>query len=338
MKKLTIIIPTYNRASCLKDCLLSIIVSIKKFENRIKIVVSDHASTDETEKVVKSIINNNFKKVKFIKRKKNEFTDIHFTKIIEEVNSDYFWLIGDDDKIAPNAIKEILKYIDKGIGLIYCNYSIWSKNFDFMINKNGLARNKNIYFNDHNKLLEEIAFNMSYISCVITKKDNFVKIPKIERKKYFGFTVPCTFPLYLSQLNNCNAMLLSNTIVMNRSGNNDEKNFKDIHGSSWHKIYVTGSWAILSGLKEKGFAASSVRKAHIRVLVDYVIPQTINLRINKFCQKGSLMFLFKYYKTYLLFYVAILPILIIPNFVVNMLSDQISKLPFFIKKLFGTKI
>lgn len=337
MKKLSIIVPTYNRSSCLKDCIKSIIISAKNFQERVEIIVSDHASSDNTEKVINEIISTH-STIIYIKRKKNEFTDIHFTKIIEEVSTEFFWMIGDDDKIEPDAIKKIFKHIDDGQNLIYCNYSIWSKDFSMLVNKNGLGCTKTIYFTDHNKVLEKIAFNMAYISCVVGKKDHFVSMPDTERETYFGFTTPHIFPLFSAQINNCHAVLLADTVVMNRSGNNKEETFESIHGSSWHEIYVKGSSTIFSALQKKGYLSASVRKANIKVIVDYLIPQTIELKVNKYNQKGSVKFLWKYYKSYPLFYFVIVPILLCPFSILNLFKSRVKKIPRMIKWFYGTSL
>lgn len=53
-KILTIAIPTYNRANYLKRALKSI---AKQYDDRLEIIVSDNASLDDTEEVVREIIN-----------------------------------------------------------------------------------------------------------------------------------------------------------------------------------------------------------------------------------------------------------------------------------------
>ena len=52
-KLLSICIPTYNRAVCLQECLESILLSAKGFEDKIEINILDNASRDNTEEVVR---------------------------------------------------------------------------------------------------------------------------------------------------------------------------------------------------------------------------------------------------------------------------------------------
>ena len=51
--RLSICIPTYNRAFHLNNCLHSIISNKSRFAIDFEICVSDNCSTDETEKVVR---------------------------------------------------------------------------------------------------------------------------------------------------------------------------------------------------------------------------------------------------------------------------------------------
>ena len=52
---LTIAIPTYNRAWCLRD-LLSSLASQLKDESRVELIVSDNASPDETPSLVQDFV------------------------------------------------------------------------------------------------------------------------------------------------------------------------------------------------------------------------------------------------------------------------------------------
>lgn len=325
MKKLSIIVPTYNRSSCLKDCIKSIIISAKNFQDRVELVVSDDCSTDDTESVVRSLMQNN-SSLKYIKNKKNLYTDIHFTNIIENSSSEYFWMIGDDDKITPNAIKVVLNELDKGRNLIYCNYSVWTKDFKHLVNPNGFEVREDIVFNDHNHLLEEIAFSMGYLSSVIGLKQHFLNISVVERSVFNGFTMPQVFPLYVGQINDCKALLLKQTLIMNRSNNNSE--------SRWNHIFINGSHTIFNALEKKGFSRKSVTRAHYKVLLNYVIPHIVELKMHKLVESGLLSYLFKFYKTYHLFYIVCVPILLVPLPLLNIFREKVRNIPSVLKKYY----
>ena len=108
--KLSICIPTYNRAHYLVNCLNSIVIA-KLYSNlKFQVCISDNGSTDNTEQVVKEaklLID-----IKYHKYKKNFGIPINFLKVVSMADGNFVWLIGDDDLLLPYAIKELYKLIN----------------------------------------------------------------------------------------------------------------------------------------------------------------------------------------------------------------------------------
>ena len=109
MTVLSICIPTYNRASSLGKCLLSIFESNLNF-NDVEICVSDNGSSDETSSIVETFFKNrNF----FYERNQvNLGIPLNFLKVVSMAKGKYVWLLGDDDVVSADGIKHILKTIE----------------------------------------------------------------------------------------------------------------------------------------------------------------------------------------------------------------------------------
>jgi glycosyltransferase involved in cell wall biosynthesis len=108
--KLSICIPTYNRAKHLTNCINSIILCGSRSTLEFQVCISDNHSTDETEEVVrhaKSAI-----EIKYHKNTSNLGIPRNFLKVVSMADGDFVWLIGDDDLLMPNAIIELYKLID----------------------------------------------------------------------------------------------------------------------------------------------------------------------------------------------------------------------------------
>ncbi len=121
MFKLAICIPTYNRAKHLDNCLQSII-SIKQFSNlQFQVCVSDNGSTDNTEEIVKKAQEKI--EIKYNKNDTNIGIPLNFLKVIEMAESEFTWLIGDDDLLFPNTIDSLYELIDKNpdVDFFYIN-------------------------------------------------------------------------------------------------------------------------------------------------------------------------------------------------------------------------
>jgi glycosyltransferase involved in cell wall biosynthesis len=119
--KLSICIPTYNRAAHLANCLNSIILCNSQSEYKFQVCISDNNSTDGTEDVVRhaqSKID-----IKYHRNSSNLGIPRNFLNVVSMAEGDFAWLIGDDDLLIPNAISELYKLIDghPDVDFIYAN-------------------------------------------------------------------------------------------------------------------------------------------------------------------------------------------------------------------------
>jgi glycosyltransferase involved in cell wall biosynthesis len=108
--RLSICIPTYNRASHLVNCLNSIIICDKNLDLKFQVCISDNHSTDNTEEVVRSA--QPFIDVKYHKNDSNLGIPRNFLNVVSMADGDFVWLIGDDDLIMPQAIEVLYGLID----------------------------------------------------------------------------------------------------------------------------------------------------------------------------------------------------------------------------------
>lgn len=90
--KFTIGIPTYNRANFLKK---AIHFALSQTLDNIEIIVSDNASTDETEKICRELGN----KIRYIRHEENKGMYFNFITLIKEAKGEFFSYLQDDDLI-----------------------------------------------------------------------------------------------------------------------------------------------------------------------------------------------------------------------------------------------
>ncbi len=107
---LTIAVPTYNRAWCLKD-LLAVLASQLKDEPRVELIISDNASSDETPSLVQDFVAQGLP-VRYLRNPENIGPDANFLQCFEEARGKYVWLFSDDDLIIPGALAKILVYCE----------------------------------------------------------------------------------------------------------------------------------------------------------------------------------------------------------------------------------
>lgn len=142
-KSVSILIPTYNRASLLEFAVKSALA--QDYPN-LTVIVSDDASTDNTNKIVDQYSNDT--RFKYYKNNENLGITKNVKKIIYEYNqSDWFLLTADDEYLTNKS------YISKCIDLAdkYENLVLISGNIE-------------LYFKDSNKRYKTKMFRPEIIS------------------------------------------------------------------------------------------------------------------------------------------------------------------------------
>ena len=127
--KLSICIPTFNRAKYLNNLLNSIYITKSPFLANTEICISDNNSSDKTENVVKSFddkLNINYKK-----QKTNIGLAKNILKVVDLAKGEFVWILGDDDLILKNSFEKINKIFKSNadVDFIYVNAYNISKEY-----------------------------------------------------------------------------------------------------------------------------------------------------------------------------------------------------------------
>ncbi|APR01532.1 glycosyltransferase like 2 family protein [Clostridium botulinum] len=160
MYKYTFIIPNYNKAKYLKQCIDSIInQSYKNFN----LIIIDDCSTDDSVKIIN--LYKNMNNVKIIKHKTNMGKSYTFNEGFKNAEGDYITIMGSDDYIKLNALENIDRFLlqqNQKIDFIYT---------DFYIYENEENKIKNGYISK-DITIEELLFGCNITSlCTFYSKD-----------------------------------------------------------------------------------------------------------------------------------------------------------------------
>jgi glycosyltransferase involved in cell wall biosynthesis len=115
---LSIVIPTYNRASFL-DYSLETHIPLAK-EHNIPIYVSDNASPDNTNEIVKKWMER-YEFLYYYRNQNNLGADLNIELVLNKPNTDYIWLLGDTSKINKEVLVGVLGQSKKHYDLILLN-------------------------------------------------------------------------------------------------------------------------------------------------------------------------------------------------------------------------
>ncbi|MCB9508705.1 MAG: glycosyltransferase family 2 protein [Deferribacteres bacterium] len=110
-KKVSIVIPTYNRADYLKQAIDAALAQTYECE----IVVCDHGSTDATPQVAQTYGD----RIKYIRREKDN--GIHFMWLdgIVHAGGDFIHINFDDDWVAPNFIAKTIEIFEDDVSFVF---------------------------------------------------------------------------------------------------------------------------------------------------------------------------------------------------------------------------
>jgi len=127
--KLSICIPTYNRAKFLNVCLDHLIPQISG-KDSVELIVIDNASNDNTPGIVKEFISK-CTNIHYYRNDMNVGYSGNQTKCIEYSNGQYTAILSDDDVYTDNLVDDILNIIiKKEYSFIALNYYSFFENVD----------------------------------------------------------------------------------------------------------------------------------------------------------------------------------------------------------------
>ena len=122
-KKLTVVITTYNREQPLIEQLQSL--ERQGLYDKYKIIVSNNCSNYNVEESLKTALSPEFMDIVTVyNRKYNVGGDCNIALSFQLVETEWMWLLSDDDITSPDSIKTVLEDAEKYPDVCWLKYSI----------------------------------------------------------------------------------------------------------------------------------------------------------------------------------------------------------------------
>lgn len=226
-KLLSICIPTYNRAWCLKELIKELKLQITDdLKDNVEVIFSDNCSSDDTRDLLIEYEKSS-SYVKYNRNNQNIGFAQNYLKVVSYASGLYTWVLGDDDLPSKNAVKELLGEIKKRekIDIILFNFVQKDVHMQKLIKDYIAFVDKELEFNLSNdselsQYLKNANYShvlFSYISSYIFKTSKFssYNIKKIYQNH------PFIHLFYIWQQRNKDLRLYytNKSLVINRSGN-----------------------------------------------------------------------------------------------------------------------
>ncbi|MBE0654729.1 MAG: glycosyltransferase family 2 protein [Bacteroidales bacterium] len=166
--KVTIIIPTHNRADILPRAIKS--VQAQTFQD-YELIIIDDASTDETDQVMKGIVSD---KIRYIKLDKNQGQCVARNRAYQKARGEYIGFLDSDDEWMPEKLEKQLRLFEHSktekLAAVYCGFI----EVDELTNKTHVINRDNIRGNIYKDLLK--GFCPSSTSMFLIKSKVFKEV------------------------------------------------------------------------------------------------------------------------------------------------------------------
>lgn len=178
---LTIAVPTYNRSESLRALLGTLGPQIAGHD-QIELLISDNASPDDTEQVVRDAIAAGLE-CRYMRNEQNLGADGNFLRCYAESRGRYVWLFSDDDYLFAGAVERVLQILQETEpDLIYIAPAVFFKDPEERIKPDAAAAMR--VYSEHGSFFHAVGLrgDLFLISSVIfdRKKVESIEHPSFE--------------------------------------------------------------------------------------------------------------------------------------------------------------
>ena len=232
MKKLvSVIIPSYNHDKYVKDCIISVLNQTYEY---IEVFVMDDCSTDNSQKVLKTIKDD---RLKVFYSKKNKGTVRTINYLTNKCNGEYIAIIGSDDLWEKDKIEKQVNYLNKhlDVGAVFSSAEIIDENGDAYTDDD--AFNHNVFKLDNcssgkrMRMFFESGNHLCHSSSLI-RKDVVKKIGLYD----ITFRQLHDYDYWVRLVNNYNIYVMDEKLVRYRRFKSSKKNLSNNSSESMIRV------------------------------------------------------------------------------------------------------
>lgn len=201
---LTIAIPTYKRASFLKE-LLEVLVpqlmehAVRHGSHEVELLISNNCSPDETHEIIEGF-KDRIPRLNYVRNAENIGSDNNFIQCFHLASGKYFYLIGDDDILLPGALPKLtalLRTHDPDI--VYLSTSAFTNDYASQVRADPLNRGYRIIA-DARQFSALVNMMFVFISSIVVNRQRLQELnaPPIElARDSCLIQLSWTFPLLI---------------------------------------------------------------------------------------------------------------------------------------------
>lgn len=175
MKKLSIVLPTYNRKDYLAQTLDAFSEQMRQYQNDVSFIVCNNASTDGTDSMLADI-QAKYPFYEYVNFTEHVSVGYSLSRAIEQARDEYVLMWGDDDMPAPFMLSILLSTLNdyQNIGILHFNRLVGYDNQVTTINKISVVQNDlgwaPLEYKDMNSFLSKYVIDLTFMSSFVFKK------------------------------------------------------------------------------------------------------------------------------------------------------------------------
>jgi abequosyltransferase len=259
--RLSICIPSFNRAAFIGQTLDSI---ISQATADCEIVISDNASTDDTQKVVQEYASR-FDRIRYIKHDTNMGFDRNCDCAVEAARGEYCWLFADDDVMKPGAIATVLKALSQEHSLLLVNGEHKDNTMSSVRIPNFFSiHSDRVYTSDDlDRLFLDVGTCVMCVCCVVIKRSLWISR---ERQRYYSSSFIHTAVVFQNRIPGT-TLVIAEPLMSLRLGNN----IRDlpVYFHVWCILWPALVWSFpLAETTKRDFCSANPWK-HLRYLLAF---------------------------------------------------------------------
>lgn len=248
--RLGICIPTYKRPEQLEKCVESLIAAAAPFE--VPIFITDD-SADDTNTEVYARLHALYPHISVERNAQNLGIDRNILRCANICDCEYAWLIGEDDRMVPEAVATILPLLDQPEGapaFIASNYCYVDEKVSLVLRENILGIEQDIQKSSALFFCEE-AWAVGFLGgCILSK----ALWHSVDHEKYVG-TYFAHVGIIMAYLKDKDVYLSARSLVKNRIGGAEVMSWS---GDAYNVFY---GWAKMSRLLVPVYGQETCEKA-----------------------------------------------------------------------------
>lgn len=325
-KIVSIIIPTYNRANCIRETITSV---LNQTYQNFEIIIIDDGSIDNTKEIIQAFLD---ERIKYIYQEHNGLPASARNKGLKLAKGEYIAFLDSDDLWFPQKLKIQINFMKENpsILLVATNGLI----FTLKPNMKVLSLKNNIKISFKELLQNNIIINSS----VMMRKNVIQIIGFLDESSVLRYGEDCDYWLRLLNLKNNSILILKDILVKYRDSKNSRiKLYKDpsfFKQKYRIKSYIYRKYNSLYQNDTDKLLRELLYQYKISIIRKNIITKKISLlkllRDNKLKTSSKLLFLIDY-----LIYKFNIPNLIVK---IKIINNKIDFLKILIYKLLNFRI